>query len=350
MPTTIPYLERLEADLELVAEDAAAGRKAVPGQGGRRRRPAQGAWMRWSGAAAALLVVAWGIGSLSGQSEMALTASEHEAGSTVAGGGEATSAPRAGAPDALGVSPDLADEEAALGTARDGSPYAADIAKIDRDGTLSLKLEEGEFKPAFNEVVLIADRNGGVLLASETHGPDSGTLTLRIPAVNFDRAFAAVSQLGAVRDSTVTGKDVTAEYLDLRAHLRIAKGRRDVIFGLYDRATTISDTLRIYDELEQVQLRIEQTQGRLNYLDQQTSISTLEVTLSEREPEPAAQQQGSGVENPSLTRAWERAVQGFLGVIATVIVGLGYLVPLGILVGIGLLVFMLVRRRGPAAS
>ncbi len=311
--------------------------------------------MRWSGAAAALLVVAWGIGSLSGQSDMAPAGDAPEAGSTVAGGGEATGTPAAD--DADGRDDfTYTTEWDALGRIGDegeaGAPaaYATDIAKIDRDGTLSLKLEEGEFKPAFNEVVLIADQNGGVLLASETHGPDSGTLTLRIPAVNFDRAFAAVSQLGAVRDSTVTGEDVTAEYLDLRAHLRIAKGRRDVIFGLYDRATTISDTLRIYDELEKVQLRIEQTQGRLNYLDQQTSISTLQVTLSEREPEPAAQQQGSDVENPSLTRAWERAVQGFLGVIATVIVGLGYLVPLGILVGIGLLVFMLVRRRGPAAS
>ena len=51
----------------LVAADAAAGKKVLPGPSApRRRRLGHGAWKAWSGAAAALLVLAWGIGSLGG--------------------------------------------------------------------------------------------------------------------------------------------------------------------------------------------------------------------------------------------------------------------------------------------
>jgi hypothetical protein len=369
---TIPYLERLEADLEVVAEDAAAHRKVLPGPSApRRRRRDLGAWKAWAGAAAALLVVAWGIGSLSGSmsanDEARPASGFSQVGSAVSGNGAATGAPDRALDPQHGGAPaweaadgsnnstvgDLAGgETAAPSPAPDapGQAAAIDLAKIDRDGALTLKLPEGSFKDTFAEVIGIAEENGGGLLASETNGPDTGTLTLRIPADNFDRTFTAVSRLGAIRESRVTGKDVTSEYLDLRAHLKIAKARRDVLFGLYDQTTTISSTLQVYKELEDVQLRIEDIQGELNYLDAQTSFSTLKVTLSEREPEQAAQTQEPEVDKPSLTRAFDHAVQGFLGVVAAVVIGLGYLIPLGILAGIGALIVMLVRRRGPAAS
>ena len=187
-------------------------------------------------------------------------------------------------------------------------------------------------------------------MASQTTGTDSGVLTLRIPADNFDRAFTSVSRLGAVRASNVTGKDVTDRYLDQQAHLRDREDPAHLPLRALRPGQHDPQSIHLYNELERVQLRIDEIQGQLNYLDAQTSISTLTVTLSEREPEPAAQQRDPGVENPSLSRAWDRAVQGFLGVIATVIVGLGYLVPVGILAALGLLVFMLARRRGPGAS
>jgi uncharacterized protein DUF4349 len=367
--STIQFLERLEADLELVAEDAAVKRGLLPALGGgggvagrggrptaRRRRPAHGRWMAWSGAAAAIVVLAWGIGIVGGGMQQA-SEKFNEVGSAVggAGGGYATGA---GQVPAANPPPQVAPREPAYNfapdasgsPAPDGSQPGVDLAKIDRDGSLTLKLDQGAFKTTFGRVIAIAEANGGMLLDSTTSGPDSGTLTLRIPADRFDRAFVAIGKLGAIRASEITGHDVTAQYLNLRAHLKIAKGRRDVLFGLYQQATTIPASLQVYNELERVQTQIDEIQGKIRYLNAQTSISTLEVTLSEREPEAAAVTSGSDIENPSLGRAWDRAVQGFLNVLTTVVVGLGYLVPLGILIGILALIVMLVRRRGPAAS
>ena len=56
-------------------------------------------------------------------------------------------------------------------------------------------------------------------------------------------------------------------------------------------------------------------------------------------------QEEEEIGNPSLSRALDRSIQGFFGVLATVIVGLGYLVPLSVLGGIGFGAVMLARRR-----
>lgn len=104
-----------------------------------------------------------------------------------------------------------------------------------------------------------------------------------------------------------------------------------------DRATSVSDLIQIQGQLSGVQQQIEQIQGRLQYLKDQTSFSTITIRLFE-----------PGVARPvprgALGRAWAQAVDGFKSVIAGVIVLLGWLAPLVILAGLGFLVFKLVRR------
>jgi hypothetical protein len=117
-------------------------------------------------------------------------------------------------------------------------------------------------------------------------------------------------------------------------------------------ANSIQETITVMNQLDDVQSEIEKIQGRLRYLDDQVAESTLRVDMRERQPkdEEQIQQDENDVDNPSLGRAWELAVQGTMNVLATAIVGLGYLLPLAI---VGLLIFgivRLVRRRDREAS
>jgi hypothetical protein len=76
----------------------------------------------------------------------------------------------------------------------------------------------------------------------------------------------------------------------------------------------------------------------------------LTVDLHE-ESVPAGETETNGsVHNPSLSNALDRAIQGFFGILATIIVGLGYLLPLAVIVGAVYGVVRLVRRRGRATS
>ena len=116
-------------------------------------------------------------------------------------------------------------------------------------------------------------------------------------------------------------------------------------------ANGIGEILAVQNRVDDVQLEIEKIQGRLRYLDDQVDESTLRVEMREkREEEHQKLQEDEGIDLPSLGRALELAVQGTLNVLATIIVGIGYLLPLA-LIGLAIWgVVRLVRRRDRAAS
>ena len=133
------------------------------------------------------------------------------------------------------------------------------------------------------------------------------------------------------------------DYAISHARLTIAKARRDVLLGLMEKATSIEQTIRVQNALDEVQLRIEELQGQLKLLNDKTKFATIALAMREKgvEVEPA-------VENPSLGHAVDRSIAGFFGVVATVLVGLGYLVPIAVVAAVIWFVVRLVRRRRAA--
>jgi hypothetical protein len=148
---------------------------------------------------------------------------------------------------------------------------------------------------------------------------------------------------GEVEFQTITGQDVTAEFIDLGARLEILKDRRDLLLELQQDATTSGEILRLASLIEDVQLQIENIQGRLNFLKDQVAEATIRVEVRERDVK--REEPGPNPENPSLTDSFELAVQGFLRIVGAVVIGLGYLIPIGVIALVGYGVFRLVRRR-----
>jgi hypothetical protein len=145
----------------------------------------------------------------------------------------------------------------------------------------------------------------------------------------------------------VSGDDVTAEFIDSQARLRILRARRALLFDLFRQADTTDEILRLSGQLDDVQLRIEQIQGRLRFLDDQVAESTLRVSIQERNA-PAITGDPE-VDNPDLGSSLELAVQGFLRIVGAVIVGLGYLIPITAIATVVWMAVWFVRRRGATA-
>lgn len=385
MDWEIRFLKDLEGDLQKAAatESSRERREArALDDRARRHRP----WKAVVTLAAAAMVLAWGVGFLAqgGLSRnLADRAASVPAMGTPAGEQPSTDnsgkagtdaergalfAPTVPAPSAApgaaehAANIDPTQRDAALGyfglvpsanqTGGGKTAILGDLSKIVRDGSTSLTIPKDTFDRKFQQVIGIANRSGGFVLSSETHGTGAGSLILRIPAAHFDDAVTQVRDLGKVVGSSVNGRDVTAEYVDNQARLTILEARRNVLLTLMTKANTIGETITVQNVLDQVQLQIEQIQGQLRYLDNQVAESTLKVDILERTPqaEQEVTQRTDEVQNPNLGRAWDRAIQGFLGVIATIIVGFGYLVPLLVIAGLVLAVLTLVRRRGHEAS
>ncbi|HET8525762.1 MAG TPA: DUF4349 domain-containing protein [Actinomycetota bacterium] len=220
-----------------------------------------------------------------------------------------------------------------------GKEAGAAPSRVIRTAQIALVIPRDAFEERFGDAVDVAEGNGGFVAESSSRSR-SGTLTLRVPARAFDETLRALRALGTIEVQSVHGRDVTADYVDLRARLRIARSRREVLLGLMSDATTIEQTIRVQNALDETQLRIEELQGQLRLLDDRTSLATIRVALREKGVVPETE-----VETASIPDAFERAAAGFLGVIAAIVIGLGYLLPL---LAIGLLVWFVVvqvRRR-----
>ncbi len=240
------------------------------------------------------------------------------------------------------ASPAPADEPRVAGFGATQPDGQQDISKIVRDGRIGIVVKDGEFQATREAITQIADNNGGFVLASSTEGR-RGTFVLRVNDNRFEDALKALTDLGTrVEFEDQTGQDVTAEFIDLQARQEILLARKDVLLGFLRRANTVQETLSLYNQVEDVQLQLEQIQGNLRFIHNQVTQATIRVQVRE---EAVKVQTFQEIDKPSLGQAWERAIQGSLNIVAAVVVGLGYLVPVA---AIGIVAFVgwrLMRRR-----
>jgi len=372
MTSDIRFLQQLEDDLrEAAGREAASSTKATPQPDASSRRlpRRERHWGSVAAALVALLVVAGSIGFLT------QTNGSNDSATSAGGNASGTSAPtvigdQAGVPG-LVPAPAPIDRSAALsdgngfvvaGDAAAGggklsatggtSAPQADLSKIIRDGRIGVQLPDGAFARNVAALTRIARSHGGMVLDASTQNESSGTFTLRIPAKHFDEVMLQLRALGAADGAEilyqdVNGQDVTAEFVDLQARLEILRGTKERLLGLQANATSVGEILSLGNQIDRVQLQIEQIQGQLNFISDQVAESTIKVALREQD---APTDPGEGIDNPSLSSAWDRSLQGFLRVVGAVIVGLGYLIPLALIGGAIWGVLTLVRRRRRAAS
>jgi hypothetical protein len=249
--------------------------------------------------------------------------------------------------------PAVSDQSAAagaVGTAAIGAlpPIGLDVVKTAR---LSIEVGKDQFGRSYDAATLVAGRYGGYVESSTMAGTksQSGDLVIRVPATSFDDAIKDLRALGTVERQSIEGRVVTAEFIDLQARLRTWEAQESVLLGLMKGATSVDATLRVQRELQDVQFRIEQIKGQLRVLGDQTALATIQVAMHEAGA-PVAVEQTTVGERPSLSEAWERALNGFLGVVYATVVGLGYLVPVTALVLLAWFGYRRVRPRVAASA
>jgi Domain of unknown function (DUF4349) len=206
---------------------------------------------------------------------------------------------------------------------------------IIKTADVSIEVQSGDFRSAVQEVTATAGRFGGFVVSTTTSGEEirSGSIVVRVPSEDFEAALASIQGLGKVKSEAVSGRDVSQEFVDLEARLRNLQAQESVLLGLMKEAQTIPASIRVQNSLSSIQLDIEQIQGRLNFLEDRASMSTIAVGLTEHgAPVPA---------EPSMwSRAWEHAVEVTEAIVYAIVVSLGFILPLGILAG---LVYLAVR-------
>lgn len=266
-------------------------------------------------------------------------------------GGEESAAPANGAAGGGGgeapveMAPQPAGDMG--GSLRDVGDVPLIGPSVVKTASVSLVVERDGFEDAFSEASMIAGRLGGFVGSSSQGGTRSrfGELVIRVPSASFDAAMTDLRGLGEVESQGFSAEDVSSRFVDLEARLRTWETQETVLLGLMRKATSVQATLQVQRELQEVQFRIEQIEGSLRMLEDQTDFSTIRVSLREQGAAPHLEQVAG--ERPSLGEAWERAVDGFLGVLYAMVVGLGYLIPI---TAIAAAAWVGLRRLRPATS
>jgi hypothetical protein len=158
----------------------------------------------------------------------------------------------------------------------------ADKKKIIKDGTLSIKVDDLE-KAKRHSDSLVAVFNG--YYGSENIWNDDNattySLTIRIPAVSFEKFIAAMeSGGGQVTNKAINTRDVTTEFIDLESRLENKREYLARYRELLKQAKTVKDILEIEQQIRVIVEEIESSEGRLKYLSDQVSYSTLNLTLT----------------------------------------------------------------------
>ncbi len=361
MKTEIRFLEELEEDLLTAARqetmapggeraDAFEGRGSLSGRATSRRPRPRVRTMALAAAAVVLLAGVVGYVATRGTGNGTQQAAGHS-------GQQPTlrTNPRiahipdmAGVPGALGsvkAAPSPAPAGGAPSDAGSGVPLTGPL--IVKTADLSLSVGRGTFSTAFTQASAVAARFGGFVDSSSSGGTNnhSGQLIIRVPEDRFDQTLAALRPLGRVVAQTISGQDVTAKYVDLNARLKTWQAQESALLKLMAKATTVDETLKVQSQLQRVQLTIEELQGQIRLLDDQTANATITVSLAEQ----GATATPATVTNPSLADGWRHAIAGFFGVLFAVVVGFGYVIPIALF---GLVVWVAIRwsRRRTAAA
>jgi hypothetical protein len=160
--------------------------------------------------------------------------------------------------------------------------------KIIAKGNVSL--ESDDVAAAAVDVQKLVDHFFGEITERQTSTNDDGDISdarllLRIPVESFDQAFTDLQKIGDLQDASTGKEDVTTKVIDTKVRLRAQRLSLARVEALFDRAQSISDIIRIESQVSRRQADLESLEHRLNYLTNQTSMSTISVNISLPPPE-----------------------------------------------------------------
>jgi hypothetical protein len=164
------------------------------------------------------------------------------------------------------------------------SPVDATARMIIHQASLSVNVKE--LDKAQSNIEKKVEKYGGYIVESNVYQEDeqtsSGRMIVRIPEKNFEKfLLEAEGEAAEVLERNITGQDVTEQYVDLQSRVKSKRAVEERLLDFMSKAQKTEDLLEISADLAEVQEEIEVMVGKMKYLENQTSFSTIELSMYE---------------------------------------------------------------------
>jgi hypothetical protein len=159
--------------------------------------------------------------------------------------------------------------------------------KIIRNANLTIEVASPT--ESQRKIFSAAESHGGFVVTSEMTQQTSEdkskptmsvNLVVRVPALQFDQVMEEIRGVAnRVMQEKRTGQDVSEEFIDLEARMKNQKALEAQFLEIMKRAGKVEDALEVQTQLADVRTEIEKLEGRKRFLQNQASLSTINVTL-----------------------------------------------------------------------
>jgi hypothetical protein len=238
------------------------------------------------------------------------------------------------------------DESTIANTTTQGQPGEAQERLIIRTGQLDIVVEDTE--TTMRQIERLVNGAEGWVVSSNVYQystAKSGTITVRFPADAYGSMLDQIKGLALeVTSETTNSQDVTEEYVDLSSRLANLEVTRDRVRTFLDEAKNVEEALAVNQELSRLEEEIEVIKGRLQFLSQSASFSSLTINVT---PDVLSQPiQVAGWRPDGVAReAIEDLVQALQGLTDFLIRIVLFVLPMALILGVpAYLIIRLARR------
>lgn len=187
--------------------------------------------------------------------------------------------------------------------------------KLIKTGTIEFETENLN---ETNARIISSVKNLGGYISNENeynnnYGQITINLTVRIPSKNFDTLLSEVSKgVTHFDNKSINVKDVTEEFVDIQARIKTKKELETRYLQILEKAKTVKEILEIERELGNLRADIESFEGRLKYLKDQVSFSTLDISFYELTQVEKSNKFGEKFID-GFASGWENLIWFFIG-------------------------------------
>ena len=174
-----------------------------------------------------------------------------------------------------------------------------------------LNFETQDLDKTYIYITSIIKQNGGFIQddnSNKSYNRISRHLVVRLPSVEFQKTIDSISNYVDFFDTKrISSRDVTEEFIDIEARLKAKQTLEKRYLELLSKAKNVKEILDIERELSKIREEIEAKQGRLKYLKNKVSLSTINIEFYKLTAE-------SGITVSYGAKMWNAIKSGFNGI------------------------------------